>query len=78
MGQFYFGDPAQRWVRIKSALTNAVIEQLAKILKLSPDILYFYAKRLPGDIEHNVDEERIIAAYRAWRAALDAPANVRA
>jgi transcriptional regulator with XRE-family HTH domain len=57
---------------------NAVIEQLAKILKLSPDILYFYAKRLPGDIEHNVDEERIIAAYRAWRAALDAPANVRA
>jgi transcriptional regulator with XRE-family HTH domain len=42
---------------------NAVIEQLAKILNLSPDILYFYAKRLPGDIAHNVDEERIIAAY---------------
>jgi hypothetical protein len=27
---------------------NAVIE-LAKILKLSPDILYFYAKRVPGE-----------------------------
>jgi len=57
---------------------NAVIEQLANILKLSPDILYFYAKRVPGDIAHNVDEERIIAAYRAWRAALGAPANAGA
>ena len=54
---------------------DAVIEQLATILKLSPDILYFYAKRVPGDIEFNVDDERIIAAYRAWRAALRAPAE---
>jgi len=38
---------------------NAVIEQLAKKLKLSPDIQYFYAKRVPGDISHNVDEERL-------------------
>jgi hypothetical protein len=25
---------------------NAVIQQLAKILNLSPDVLYFYAKRI--------------------------------
>jgi transcriptional regulator with XRE-family HTH domain len=46
---------------------NAVIEQLAKTLKLSPYIPYFCAKGVPGDIAHNVDKERIIAAYRAWR-----------
>jgi transcriptional regulator with XRE-family HTH domain len=45
---------------------NAVIEQLAKILTLSPDILYSYAKRVPGDIAQNVDEERIKTAYRAF------------
>jgi transcriptional regulator with XRE-family HTH domain len=27
---------------------DAVIEQLAKILQRSPDVLYFYAKRVPG------------------------------
>jgi transcriptional regulator with XRE-family HTH domain len=57
---------------------NAVIEQLAKILTLSPDILYSYAKRVPGDIAQNVDEERIKTAYRAWRAALRTPASARA
>jgi len=41
-------------------------------------MLYFYAKRVPGDIAHNVDEERIIAVYRVWRATLGAPANTRA
>jgi hypothetical protein len=35
-------------------------------------LLYLYAKRVPGDIAHNVDEERIIAAYSAWWAALGA------
>ncbi len=49
---------------------SAVIEQLTKILKLSPGILYFYAKRVPDDLVGDFDDETIVAAYRAYRETL--------
>jgi transcriptional regulator with XRE-family HTH domain len=50
---------------------NAVIEQLAGILKISSDILYFYAKRLPSDVTPDADDTEVEEAYRAFRKALD-------
>ena len=49
---------------------NAVIEQLANILDISPDVLYFYAKRLPGDVTRDADDNQVEEAYRAFRKAL--------
>jgi transcriptional regulator with XRE-family HTH domain len=34
---------------------NTVIEQLARILQISSDVLYFYAKWLPSDMARNAD-----------------------
>ena len=34
------------------------------------DLLYFHAKRLPGDIKHNVDNQQVEAGYQAFRKAL--------
>lgn len=54
-------------------LENAVIEQLAKILRISADVLHFYAKRVPGDLKGDSDDGRIEAAYRAFRIVLSKP-----
>jgi len=35
---------------------NTVIEQLAEVLNVSPDLLYFYARRLPANVEGDLDE----------------------
>jgi transcriptional regulator with XRE-family HTH domain len=50
---------------------NAVIEQLAGILKISSDVLYFYAKRLPSDVARDADDTQVQEAYQAFRKALD-------
>lgn len=50
---------------------NEVIEQLAKILGLSSDVLYFYAKRVPADIRRDADDAEVEAAYRAFRQVID-------
>ncbi len=50
---------------------NYLIEQLAMILKVSADVLYFYANRLPADIKREADHPQVEAAYRAFRKALD-------
>lgn len=52
---------------------NEVIEQLAKILKLSPDVLYFYAKRVPADVSRDAGDSEVEAAYQAFRRVLEAP-----
>jgi hypothetical protein len=49
---------------------NGVIDQLAKILRISPDVLYFYAHRLLGDVMRDFDECSIEAGYRAFRNTL--------
>ena len=43
-------------------------EQLAKILRISADVLYFYAKRLPKDVERDADDSQEV--YRAFRKVL--------
>jgi transcriptional regulator with XRE-family HTH domain len=50
---------------------NAVIDQLTNILRISPDVLYFYAKRLLSDIGRDADDTQVEEAYRAFRKALD-------
>jgi len=52
---------------------NEVIEQLAKILNSSADFLYFYARRMPGDINSDFDESRVEAAYLVFRNELTKP-----
>lgn len=52
---------------------NVVIEQLAKILRISADVLYFYAKRLPKDVEGDADDSQVEEAYRAFRKVLQKP-----
>ena len=47
-----------------------LIEQIAKIVGISRDVLYFHANRHPADVKADVDQERVEAAYRAFRKAL--------
>jgi transcriptional regulator with XRE-family HTH domain len=48
-----------------------LIEQMAKIVGISPDVLYFHANRQPPDVKtEGTDQERLEAAYRAFRKAL--------
>jgi len=49
---------------------NAILDQLGKLLGVSVDILYFYARRLPGDMARDFDYRAIEAAYRAFRETL--------
>jgi transcriptional regulator with XRE-family HTH domain len=47
-----------------------LIEQMAKIVGISADVLYFHANRHPADVKADVDEARVESAYRAFRKAL--------
>jgi transcriptional regulator with XRE-family HTH domain len=47
-----------------------LIEQVAKIIGISPDVLYFHANRQPPDVKIEADQGRVEAAYRAFRKAL--------
>lgn len=47
-----------------------LIEQIAKIVGVSPDVLYFHANRHPPDVKAGADQERLEGAYRAFRKAL--------
>jgi hypothetical protein len=48
-----------------------MIEQLAKILNLSSDVLYFYAKRVPPDLRRDAEDSEVEAAYSAFRRVID-------
>jgi transcriptional regulator with XRE-family HTH domain len=50
--------------------SDHLIEQLAKILGISADILYFYANRLPADVNREAENHSVQAAYQAFRKAL--------
>jgi transcriptional regulator with XRE-family HTH domain len=55
----------------RGAPPDYVIKQLARVLRLELDLLYFRAGRLPLDIRsHTVSDERAVAACRAFRSAL--------
>ena len=50
--------------------SNYLIDQLAEMLGVPADLLYFHAKRLPADITRDVDNEQVEVAYQAFRKAL--------
>ena len=54
---------------------NSVIDQLAKILGVSADVLYFHANRLSDDLNRAADGADVQAAFRAFRKALGARQN---
>jgi len=49
-----------------------LLDQIAAILKVGTDVLYFWAKRVPPDLEpgENVDPGRVAEAYQAFRRTL--------
>jgi transcriptional regulator with XRE-family HTH domain len=49
-----------------------LLDQMAEILKVGRDVLYFWAKRVPPDLEpgENVDPGRIAEAYQAFRRTI--------
>jgi len=48
-----------------------LIDQFAEVLKIAPELLYYEAGKLSGDLRHpNPDEEKVVAAYQAFRKAL--------
>jgi transcriptional regulator with XRE-family HTH domain len=49
---------------------NSVIDQLAKILGVAADVLYFHANRLSDDLNRAADGADVQAAFRAFRKAL--------
>jgi transcriptional regulator with XRE-family HTH domain len=58
----------------RPAPTDAVLEHLAQVLKVPPDVLYFLAERMPSDIKRaKVPEERVLAAWAAFRREISAP-----
>jgi transcriptional regulator with XRE-family HTH domain len=50
---------------------DSVIEQLAGLLRLSSNVLYFYAKRIPCDARGDFDSATIEAGYRAFWSVLN-------
>ncbi len=49
-----------------------LLEQIAASLKLPPEVLYFWARRMPPDVvpAEYIDADHIMAAFRLFRAAL--------
>ena len=47
-----------------------MIDQLAKILGVAADVLYFHANRLSDDLNRAADGADVQAAFRAFRKAL--------
>jgi len=49
---------------------NYLIEQLAQIIGISAEVLFFHANRMPAEMEGDPEEEEVEAAYQAFRKAL--------
>jgi transcriptional regulator with XRE-family HTH domain len=50
---------------------NYLLDQFADLLHVERDVLYFWTRRMPPDIEPGeVSTERVAAAYRAFRREL--------
>jgi transcriptional regulator with XRE-family HTH domain len=48
-----------------------LLDQFAEILHISSDVLYFWTRRMPPDIEPGeASPEKVTAAYRAFRREL--------
>jgi transcriptional regulator with XRE-family HTH domain len=50
---------------------NYLLDQFAEVLRIERDVLYFWTRRLPPDIEPGeASTDRVAAAYRAFRREL--------
>jgi len=57
---------------------NYLLDQLAEVLKVERDVLYFWARRIPADIQPSeTDAEQVAAAYRVFRRELNRAHNDR-
>ena len=55
----------------RGAPPDYVIKQLAKLLGVELDVVYFRAGRVPYDIRsRSISDERALAAFQAFRSAL--------
>jgi transcriptional regulator with XRE-family HTH domain len=55
----------------RGAPPDYVIKQLARVLRLELDVVYFRAGRIPRDIRtRSISDERAAAAFLAFRRAL--------
>ncbi len=56
-----------------------LLDQLADVLKIERDVLYFWARRVPLDIEPGeaLSDKQIAAAYRVFRRELNRAHNDR-
>jgi transcriptional regulator with XRE-family HTH domain len=52
----------------RSPDSDVLIEKLAKALDLDASVLYYLARRLaPEDLKKGVSDEKVVAAYQAFR-----------
>jgi transcriptional regulator with XRE-family HTH domain len=49
--------------------SDHLIEQLAKIVGISADYLFYHAGRMPSDLKDEIDHEEVEAAWQAFRKA---------
>jgi transcriptional regulator with XRE-family HTH domain len=55
----------------RSPSSDHIVKQFATVLNISPDILYWLAGRVPGDIaKAGITPEKIDQAFTAFRKAL--------
>jgi transcriptional regulator with XRE-family HTH domain len=55
----------------RGAPSDHLIRQLARVLKIKVEYLYYLAGELPADLQgHQVDEATVVAAYEAFRRRL--------
>src|SRR5277367_1903050 len=53
--------------------SDQIIEQIGAILGIPVEVLYFHAERMPADLKQDdASEERILAAYQAFRREIRA------
>jgi len=58
----------------RKAPPDRLLEQLGTVLNIHIDVLYYLAERMPPDFKRpNMPEERILAAYEAFRRELGNP-----
>jgi transcriptional regulator with XRE-family HTH domain len=55
--------------------SNHLIDQLAEMLGVPADLLYFHAKRLPADIKRDVDNEQVEASRHVARGTVTSLAS---
>ena len=55
----------------RSPSSDLLIQQFATILDIPTDVLYYWAGLLPADIRSaEVDDKKVLAAFKAFRKAL--------